>query len=261
MGKQRLQKAGCPKPFHWPLEFPEVFMERGGFDGIVGNPPFMGGQKITGNLGLVYREYLVGNLANGQRGSADLCAYFFLRAESLLRRDGQFGLLATNTIAQGDTREVGLDQIVASGCTIPRAVPSRPWPGVAALEVAHVWVRRGEWGGIWMLDDRPTSGITSFLTPPGEVEGEPYCLKANENRSFQGTIVLGMGFVLEPEEAQRLLEKDARNREILFPYLNGEDLNSRPDQSPSRWVINFFDWPIEKAAAIPRLFPHRGGEG
>ena len=51
-GKQRLQKAGCPKPFHWPLEFPEVFMERGGFDAIVGNPPFMGGQKITGNLGM-----------------------------------------------------------------------------------------------------------------------------------------------------------------------------------------------------------------
>ena len=70
-----------------------------------------------------------------------------------------------------------------------------------------------------------------------------------------------MGFVLEPEEAQRLIEKDPRNRDVLFPYLNGEDLNSRPDQSPSRWVINFFDWPIEKAMQIPRLPPHRRGEG
>src|SRR5208337_1879590 len=69
-GKQQLQNAGCPKPFHWPLEFPEVFMERGGFDGIVGNPPFMGGQKITGNLGKAYRDYLVEYLAKGKRGSA-----------------------------------------------------------------------------------------------------------------------------------------------------------------------------------------------
>ena len=152
------------------------------------------------------------------------------------------------------TREVGLDQLTASGCTIPRAVPSRPWPGVAALEVAHVWLRRGEWGGICCLDDRSKSGITSFLTPPGAVAGKPYRLKANESKSFQGTIVLGMGFVLEPDEALRLIEKDARNRDVLFPYLNGEDLNSRPDQSPSRWVINFFDWPIEEAQQYPDCF-------
>jgi hypothetical protein len=63
-----------------------------------------------------------------------------------------------------------------------------------------------------------------------------------------------MGFVLEPEEAQRLIEKDARNKDVLFPYLNGEDLNSRPDQSPSRWVINFFDWPINKAMEYPDCF-------
>jgi hypothetical protein len=160
-------------------------------------------------------------------------------------------LLATNTIAQGDTREVGLDQLAATGCTIPRAVPSHPWPGTAALEVAHVWIRRGGWSGPFSLDDRPVSGITPFLTASGTVTGKPYRLKANEGKSFQGSIVLGMGFVLEPEEAQRLIHKDRRNKDVLFPYLNGEDLNSRPDQSPSRWVVNFFDWPIEKAMQYP----------
>jgi hypothetical protein len=237
--------------FHWPLEFPEVFVERGGFDAIVGNPPFMGGQKITGNLGEDYREYLVQWLGKGQRGSADLCAYFFLRARQLLRKDGGFGMLATNTIAQGDTREVGLEQLTGDGCCVPRAVPSRKWPGTASLEVAHVWARRGSWSGPFVLDDRPVSGITAFLTPPGAVTGNPYRLKANEGKSFQGSIVLGMGFVLTPEEAQRLIDKNPRNRDVLFPYLNGEDLNSRPDQSPSRWVINFFDWPIERAMEYP----------
>jgi hypothetical protein len=60
-----------------------------------------------------------------------------------------------------------------------------------------------------------------------------------------------MGFVLSPEEAQALIERDPRNRDVLFPYLNGEDLNSRPDQSPSRWVINFHDWPLERAETYP----------
>ncbi len=56
-----------------------------------------------------------------------------------------------------------------------------------------------------------------------------------------------MGFILEPEEAQALIAKDAHNKNILFPYLNDEDLNSRPDRSPSRWVINFHGWTLEQA--------------
>jgi hypothetical protein len=149
--------------FHWPLEFPEVMIDRGGFDAFVCNPPFMGGQKITGNLGELYREYLVQWLANGRRGSADLCSYFFLRASRLLRESGQFGFLATNTIAQGDTREVALEQLTATGYVFPRAVASQPWPGTANLEVAVVWVRRGAWNGLFTLDEKPVKGITPSL--------------------------------------------------------------------------------------------------
>jgi hypothetical protein len=243
------------RPLHWPLEFPEVFAEgkeeERGFAGIVSNPPFQGGQKITGALGTDYRDYLVEYLANGKRGSADLCAYFFLRACQLIRKEGQCGLLATNTIAQGDTREVGLDQITAAGWTIPRAVPSRKWPGIANLEVAHVWLRHGDWHGPYTLDDRPVSGITPFLTAPGMTVGKPHVFVANADKSFIGSYVLGMGFVLEPEEALALIEKDPRNKDVLFPYLNGEDLNSRSDQSPSRWVINFHDWSLERAEMYP----------
>ncbi len=258
---QRMLDLGKPseqpfrKTFHWALEFPEVFLEERapkGFAAIVGNPPFQGGQKITGVLGIDYRDFLVARIAGGRRGSADLCAYFFLRTRQLLGFNGGFGLLATNTIAQGDTREVGLDQLVAAGCAIPRAVPSRKWPGTASLEVAHVWVRHGRWTGEFILDEKPVTGITSFLTIPGKADGKPHPLIANRDKSFQGSIVLGMGFILTPEEAQALIAKDSRNKDVLFPYLNGEDLNSRPDQSPSRWVINFHDWPLDAAHDDPK---------
>src|SRR5262249_898789 len=149
------------RTFHWPLEFPEVSLNHGGFDALVCNPPFMGGKKITGNLGTDYRDYLVAHLAQGKKGHGDLCAYFFLRTSSLLRERGQLGFLATNTIAQGDTREVCLDQLVAKGYTIPRAVSSRKWPGTANLEVAHVWLRKGGWTAPFLLDEKPVSGISA----------------------------------------------------------------------------------------------------
>ena len=100
------------KPLHWILAVPDV-MERGGFDAIIGNPPFLGDQRSPARLGTNVRDWLVNTWQAGRRGRANLVAYFFLRAFSLLTPQGNLGLIATNTIAQGDTREVGLDQIVS----------------------------------------------------------------------------------------------------------------------------------------------------
>jgi len=193
----------------------------------------------------------VHGLAEGTRGSADLCAYFFLRAFELLRDDGGLGLIATNTIAQGDTREVGLDRITETGGRIARAVPSQKWPGDANLEVACVWLRRSDWHGAHVLDGQMVKGIGPYLVVPGKAVGKPYRLAANAGKSFQGSNVLGLGFTMSEAEANALIDKDPRNKEVLFPYLNGKDLNSSPTQSPSRWVINFHDWPLEKAEEYP----------
>jgi hypothetical protein len=240
------------RAFHWPVEFPEVFLkERPGFDAMIGNPPFKGGQYITGALGSDYREYLVDQVARGARGSADLVAYFFLRAASLVRMGGMIGLLATNTISQGGTREVGLDRLASNGWSIARAWKSRPWPGDASIQIAQLWLHHGDWGGPSVLDGAEVPGVSTSLDRQSRVSGPAHPLKANTGLSFQGPIVLGMGFVLTPEKAEALTQKDPRNRDVLFPYLNGEDLNSSPLHSPSRWVINFFDWPLEKAEWYP----------
>jgi hypothetical protein len=219
-----------------------------------GNPPFIGGQKLTGALGTDYREYLVNRLGGGQRGSADLCAYFLLR-NLALAPGRRTGIIATNTIAQGDTREVGLDQATAAGWQVYRAIKSQPWPGTAALEVSLLWLggSAGE-GETPVLDGDEVRGITPGLDPQSRVNGKPYRLQANAGQSFIGSYVLGKGFVLQPEEARTLIEKDPRNEEALFPYLNGEDLNSRPDCSASRWVINFHGWSREQATTYEDVF-------
>jgi len=234
------------QPFHWPLEFPEVFARvRGGFDGMVGNPPFLGGQRITGVAGTAFRDWLVAHIAEGRRGSADLVAYFFLRSWALLRDGGGFGLLAVNTIAEGDTRQVGLEAMLGAGAVIHAAYPNEPWPGKAAVITSRVHVHKGEWSGERSLLGRPAPFISAFLSD--REEWSPERLKANEGLAYQGSIVLGMGFVLLPDQASMMLEADPKSAEVIFPYINGDDLNSDPEQKPSRWVINFWDWPETKA--------------
>ena len=258
---QRMLNAGKPEgqptrePFHWALEFPEVFLEEGapaGFSAIVGNPPFQGGSKITGTVGDDYREFLVERIAGNQRGNADLCTFFFLNSSHLIRESGNFGLISTNTISQGDTREVGLDQLVSKGFSIFRAIPSCKWPGTAMLEVSYIWVRKGEWNGKYSLDEKTVSGITPFLTIPGKTMGKPYILLAQKNKSFLGSKPSGLGFILSYEEAQNLIIEESKNAEVLFPYLNGQDLNSHPGQSASRWIINFRNFPLDHEHDNPK---------
>lgn len=242
---------------HWPLAVPEV-MERGGFDAIVGNPPFIDGKTVAHTVGSNVREWYIKFLADGRRGSADVVAYFFLRALALVHGEGTLGLVATNTIAQGDTREVGLDHMIKRGFTITRSIRSRPWStkkdgkqrtrGATKkpqLEYAIAWGTRGHVSNkaTRVCDDTPATCISSLLEPEGRVTGKPKRLAENANIAFIGCYVLGKGFILEPEEAQAWIAEDPRNAEVLFPYLNGEDLNSRPDCSASRWVIDFNDWP------------------
>ncbi|MGH3970967.1 MAG: type IIL restriction-modification enzyme MmeI, partial [Mycobacterium sp.] len=84
--------------------------------------------------------------------------------------------------------------------------------------------------------------------------GNPQRLKANRHQSFLGSYVYGHGFVLSAEDAAALIAADSRNADVVRPYLVGEDLNQRPDGSPLRWVIDFRDWPEERAATYPLPF-------
>jgi hypothetical protein len=238
------------RPLHWVLNFPEVF-EAGGFDGIVGNPPFMGGKKISTVFGNNYLEYLKFTYAPAK--AIDMVGFFFRRNFDILKQNCSLGCLATNSIAQGDTREGSLEVIEKKGGTITMAIKSMPWPGTAAVSISVVAVYKGKWQGIFMLDGATVPYISSFFDSQFSI-GNPYPLNQNMNISFVGSFVLGMGFVLTPEEGEKLIAKDPKNEDVIYPYLNGEDLNSKPDQSPSRMVINFKDWPLDSESAEPDYY-------
>jgi methylase of polypeptide subunit release factors len=236
--------------FHWFLEFPEVF-QRGGFDCILGNPPFLGGQKLSGSFGDAFLESIKYQFA--PIGAVDLVTYFFRRIFKIIKSKGFQSLISTNTIAQGKAREDGLEVIIQQGGSINHAVKSTKWPGVAAVEVALVTITKQPWKDKFYLGAKEVKNITPYLDD-AETLGNPYQLKQNEGKSFQGSIVLGKGFVLEPHEAEALIAKDPKNKDVLFPYLNGDDLNNNPNQRPSRWVINFFDWSEDKAKMYPDCY-------
>ncbi|MEW2253191.1 DNA methyltransferase [Streptomyces sp. NPDC006975] len=246
------------KPLHWILAVPDV-MERGGFDAIIGNPPFLTGSDISGANGGNVKDWFVYTLACGQRGNADLVAYFFLRAMEMITKRGSLGLIATNSVAQGKSREVGLDRMVANGFTITRSIQSRPWPAVgASLEYAAVWGTLDEVAADVprVADDTEVSSITTLLEAAGRVDGPRFKLASNFGIAFEGCKPSGAGFVVTAEEANDWIALDGRNEKVLFPYFNGDDLNSPADVSTSRWIIDFNDLPEESAKTFEAPYAH-----
>lgn len=239
------------RTFHWPLEFPEVFLrDRPGFDVMVGNPPFIGGPKLTAAIGKDLREFAIAHIARDKRGIADLVVYFFLRAAAL---SYAFGFLATKTIAEGDSREVGLDQLLEAGWRIMRANRSRPWPGAANVFVAQVWLSRASGSGDIFLDGVSVDTISSGLSVNTRQLGTPYRLSQNKNRCFEGIKPRGNGFILEETEAMRVIENSPNSRHVVRPFLNAEDLLDHPRQETRRWIINVSHLSREQAE---RQYPH-----
>ncbi len=249
-------------PFHWEIEFPEVFdRENGGLDAVVGNPPFGGKNTILNANAAGYPDWLK-HIHQESHGNADLVAHFFRRAFDLLRDGGAFGLIATNTIAQGDTRTSGLRWICQHGGEIFLVRKRVLWPGLAAVIVSVIHVSRGALVKPKRLGSKVVDKITAFLSHRGD-HNDPVRLSRNDGKSFLGSCVLGMGFTFDDSdkkgiatplaEMRRLIEKDPRNAERIFPYVGGEEVNDSPAHEHHRFVIDFFDRDLREAEKWPDL--------
>jgi len=163
-------------------------------------------------------------------------------------------MLATDSITQGDTREVSLERLAADGWSIYRAVRSEAWPNDASLDIAKVWMSADPWSGLRILDGRQVAGILPSLVTQGRVQGVPSRLARSGSKSFQGMNAACMGFILTESEAQALIEADLRNSDVVKMFVNGSDLNENPRHESDRWTVDFADWPIERAQQYPGPF-------
>lgn len=268
-GAVRVLKTGQKgvTPFHWELEFPEIFRidhggrNHSGFDAIVANPPFLGGTLIGGQLGLAYHDQLITNYSPST-GLADLIAFFVRRTFALLRDEGTLGMIATNTVAQGDTRTSGLEEVLRQGGKIYQAQRRYQWPGNATVVASLLQIQKTCKVVRPVLDGVSVDRISAYLLA-GQVDSTPIALSENKGICYRGTKIWGSGFVFEDPpsngssslaEMEHLISEDPRNREVIFSYLGGDDFNSSPIQHPSRFVIDFGAMSADQARCWPILF-------
>jgi uncharacterized protein (DUF433 family) len=238
--------------FHWFLEFPNVFADEGknyGFDCILGNPPFLWGNRISSNFGSDYRLFL-DYLYPSSLANTDLCGYFFLLITKQLNETGFFSLISTSSISETDNRVSILDEIIKYGKII-YANPKLKWPGGAQLIISLLSFTRSKGFNNIILRNENVEIISTFLDSEDQ-PFKPYTLVSNGNQSFKGVDTGGMGFVLTEDESWMLEAK--RYKEYILPLLNADDLLNRPDLKGLRYIINASELSLPEVKSLEHIY-------
>ncbi|WP_157970442.1 Eco57I restriction-modification methylase domain-containing protein [Nakamurella deserti] len=226
------------RPLHWILQAPQILVERGGFDAIIGNPAFLHSKKISTAYGVNYRSYLQAVLANGIKGNADLAAFFLLRQAQLARKSSIIGLVVTKSIQQSATRLVGLEQILRKGADATISQPFDWGSGEASVSVVRFWLR--------LREDSTEHTVTEPIRPPG----------VRPVNAFVGTYPNGEGFRVSAGLAASWMEEEKSLSEVLYPYVRAGDLSIGDLSAPSEWIIDVHGLPEKLARTAGPAWDH-----
>ena len=232
------KEGGVPTEPKWPE-----------CDVIVGNPPFLGGNRIRNELGDIYINSLFQHYNGRVSPLADLCCYWFERARQQIKGNNckRAGLLATQGIRGGANREV-LKRIKDSG-DIFFAISDRDWIlNGANVHISILGFDNGQ-EKVRFLDGKEVAEINSNLSSTVDItdanrltSNVKLCLRATEK---------GGNFVLADGEARKVMfglnPKGNPNSEVVRPWVNGElVLKSRS----FNWIVDLYGKNIEQDASV-----------
>lgn len=219
---------------------------------IIGNPPFLGGQKILNELGETYTEAVRTVYAGAVPASADLVAYWFEKARQHIV-DGnvqRVGLLATQSIRGAATRSV-LEAIKQTG-DIFMAWSDREWTlDGAAVRVSIIAFDAGTQVEKH-LDGTLVTTINADLTSGVDVT-RAVSLAENKHVAFMGIIRNGP-FEIDATTAHKFLTDQPENAQVVKQWGTARDIVARPQ---NKWIVDFgLDMSPERASTYRLPFAY-----
>jgi hypothetical protein len=237
--------------FHWFLQFPEI-IARGGFDCILGNPPYLGGKQISTVFG-DRASNCIRFLHPPVLGVVDLVTFFIKRIYSLLCPRGRLALISTHSIYQGDSRQSGLGYLENNEATFTFARRSVVWPGVANVRVCLFSVTKGHAEDVPNLDGKTVSRINSFfLDESKEASGTPRPLEKNSKKCFVGVTPNGAGFFLTTDQQREIEQTEPKAAPFIHKYIS--KLADKPEVSFDRYVIDLFGKSEDYLMTLPFVY-------
>jgi hypothetical protein len=273
-----------PRPFDWHSEFKDILGDGGGFDIVLGNPPYVRMEFVKPIKPHLEERFEVAT------DRADLYAYFFELGVNLLKPGGRLGFISSSTffrtgsgrllrafLAEQSEIESIVDfgdlQVFEGVTTYPTIVTLRKIEGKlqhgtlryltvrelpddlgkAFDEEAQPMQRSRLASGAWRFESDLLDTIRAKMAlgrmTLKEAYGQPlYGIKTGLNRAF----------VLTREQRDALIKCDPRSADLLKPYLIGENAKRWHVASDELWliytpknVIDIDDYPAIRDHLLP----------
>jgi uncharacterized protein YjhX (UPF0386 family) len=273
-------------PFDWKAEFPEA-MTAGGFDVVIGNPPYVRQEALGDQKQYFQQNYKV------YHGIADLYTYFIEQGLELLKSTGLFGMIVSNkwlraaygqSLREFLTDDVSVLQVVdlaglpvfanATVRTIilicsphPKQSDTIRYLAPVSLEDFHT-IHNGE-RLQELVDQRAVDLPVSGLSPDGwslsgcdtrqlmeRIKQVSVPLKTYiQGKPYRGIITgLNKALIIDRATRDRLIAEDPRSAEVIKPLLAGRDVRRYAIEFKDRHLIwTYIGVPIDR---YPTVFDH-----
>jgi type I restriction-modification system DNA methylase subunit len=249
------------RPFEWNREFSGI-MNEGGFDVVIGNPPYVRQEellKIKPNLKINYEVY---------QSTADLSVYFFERAIRMLKNGGYFGMIVSNKWLKAgygknlrrylaryhivsfiDFGDLGVfKDATAYPCILVVKKVQKPNPKIPVCLVKDLGFDRldeyiarnsflmnqadlSEDG--WNFVDKASRTLLERLKKENPSLGDYI-----HNESYFGIKTgLTKAFVIDEKTRDQLVSEDSRSAEILKPFLMGKEVRRYGVDFRGKYII------------------------
>jgi hypothetical protein len=266
--------------FLWKLYFAEVFAEKGGFDIVIGNPPYVRQEKLQESKDYLCLHYDV------YSGTADLYAYFVERGIELLHNEGQFAYIVSNKWFRADygtalrswLKARRIQEVVDFGdlpvfenvTTYPCILRVARTPPAEAFGVTDVATL--DYGSLaqyvaghshevklvdlndsgWSLANRSVQDLLRKIKAAGIPLG-----KYVKGKIYYGIKTgLNEAFVIDAETRKRLIAEDRRNEETIKPLVEGRNIEKWAIGQINKWLV-FTPIGVE-INRYPAVFRHLG---
>lgn len=248
------------KAFHWETEFPHVF-EKGGFDVVIGNPPYVRQELLTVIKPYLEKTYRV------YESSQDLFAYFYEKAFTLLKKEGMFGFISnafdktraayklrdyltneTNFITYVDFTEV---QVFSGATTYPIILISSNSSQISQKTFEYIKINKLGFNGVVDIQSENRVNVSAdYLNSESwnfnSIESQEILdklknfnsIKESVSKCFYG-IKTGFNeaFIINESTRERLIKEHESSKSIIKPFYEGKDLNKWGSQPIKKYII------------------------